>query len=108
MIYRYTCPAVFVSSKPQKIQFNEIKKITKGIRSFENRGFILKGTTRKIIIQEAGFVDFLRPFMTTALTLMKSVPIPLTKSILVPSGLTALASATNAAIQKKMFGSGMT
>ena len=68
----------------------------------------MKGTTRKIISQERGFGDFLRPLMTTALPLMKSVPIPLTKSILVPSGLTALASATNAAIQKKMFGSGTT
>ena len=33
---------------------------------------------------------------------------PLTKSILIPLGLTAAASATNAAIHKKMFGSEFT
>ena len=33
---------------------------------------------------------------------------PLTKSILIPFGLTAAASATNAAIHKKMFGSEFT
>ena len=38
---------------------------------------------------------------------MKNVLKPLAKSVLVPLGLTA-ASATNAAIHKKMFGSGTT
>ena len=38
---------------------------------------------------------------------MKSLPKPLAKSVLTPLGLTA-ASATNVAIQKKTFGSGMT
>ena len=33
---------------------------------------------------------------------------PLAKSVLIPLGLTAAASATDAAIHKKMFGSGMT
>ena len=33
---------------------------------------------------------------------------PLAKSVLIPLGLTALASATDAAIHKKMFGSGNT
>ena len=39
---------------------------------------------------------------------MKNVLKPLAKSDLIPLGLTAAASATDAAIQKKIFGSGMT
>ena len=42
------------------------------------------------------------------LPLMKSVFRPLAKSVLVPLGLTAAASVTDAAIQKKIFGSGTT
>ena len=33
---------------------------------------------------------------------------PLVKTVLIPSGLTAAASATDAAVHKKMFGSGNT
>ena len=40
--------------------------------------------------------------------LLKSVLKASAKSVLIPLGLTAATSATNAAIQKKMFGSGMT
>ena len=39
---------------------------------------------------------------------MKNVLKPLAKSLLIPLGKTAVASATDAAIHKKMFGSGMT
>ena len=37
---------------------------------------------------------------------MKNALKPLTKSVLIPLGLTATASATDAAIRKKVFGSG--
>ena len=37
---------------------------------------------------------------------MKNVLKPLAKSVLIPLGLTAASSATDAAIHKKMFGSG--
>ena len=46
--------------------------------------------------------------MTAGFSSMKNVPTPLAKSILVPLGLTVTASATDAAIQKKKFCSGMT
>ena len=46
--------------------------------------------------------------MKTRSTLMKYVHTPLAKSVLVPLGLTAAASGTDAAIQNKIFGSGMT
>ena len=39
---------------------------------------------------------------------MKNVPKPLAKSLLIPLRLTASASAADAAIQKKMFGSTVT
>ena len=39
---------------------------------------------------------------------MKNVLKTLAKSVLIPLGLTAAASATDAANQKKLFGSGMT
>ena len=39
---------------------------------------------------------------------MKNLLKPLAKSLLIPLGLTAAASATDAVIQKKIFGSGIT
>ena len=39
---------------------------------------------------------------------MKNLPKPLRKKVLIPLGLTAAASATDAALHKKMFGSGVT
>ena len=46
--------------------------------------------------------------MTVGLPLMKNAFTPLTKSILIPLGLTAAATATDTAIQKKIFASGKT
>ena len=46
--------------------------------------------------------------MTAGLPVMKSVFTPLGKSVLVPLGLTTAASATDAAVQKKVYGSGTT
>ena len=80
----------------------------KVITSLENRGILLKETTRKIINQEGGLLNFLKPLMTAGLPLMKNVLTPLAKSVLIPLGLTAAASATEAAFQKKIYGSGTT
>ena len=49
------------------------------IKSIENKGILLIGSTRKITNQEGGFLDFLRSLMTAGLPLMKSVHTPLTK-----------------------------
>ena len=75
----------------------------KVIKSLENRGILLKGTTRKITSQEGGFLNFLRPLMTAGLPLMKSVLTPLAKNILLSFGLSAAMSASDAAIQKKFI-----
>ena len=44
--------------------------------------------------------------MAAGLRLMKNVLIPLAQRVLIPLGLTAAASATGEAIQKKISGSG--
>ena len=50
----------------------------------------------------------LGPLLKTSLPLMTNILKPLAKSVLIPLGLTAAAAATDAAIQKKIFESGMT
>ena len=62
---------------------------------------------KALIGQSEGLLGrLLGPLLKTGLPLMKHVLKPLAKSVLIP-GLTA-AAATDAAIHKKMFGSGMT
>ena len=46
--------------------------------------------------------------MTSGLPLMKNVLTPLAKSVLIPLRITEAASATEAAIQEKIYGSGTT
>ena len=80
----------------------------KVIKSLENRGILLTWTTRKITSQEGGFLDFFTPLMTAGIRLTKSVLIPLAENVLLPFGLSAVMSATDAGIQKKIYGSGTT
>ena len=56
--------------------------ITKVVKSFENRGILLKQTTRKITRQDGGSPNFLRSLMIVGLSLMKSVLTALAKNIL--------------------------
>ena len=49
----------------------------------------------------------LGPLLKTGLILMRNILKPLPESVLVPLMLTVAASATDAAIQKKIFESGM-
>ena len=59
------------------------------------------------MIQSGGFLGrLLGPLLKTRLPLRKSVIKPLAKSVLVPLGLTAAASAADAGIHKKILGSG--
>ena len=58
-------------------------------KSLENRGLLLKGTTRKMNSQKGGFVNFLRPSMTVCLSLMENVFTPLSKSVSIPLQLSA-------------------
>ena len=59
------------------------------------------------MIQSWGFLGrLLGPLLKTGLPLIKNVIKPLAKSVLIPLGLTAAASAADAGIHKKILGSG--
>ena len=59
------------------------------------------------MIQSGGFLGKLfGPLLKTGLPLTKSLITPLAKSVLIPLGLTAAASAADAGIHKKLLGSG--
>ena len=61
------------------------------------------------MIQSGGFLGrLLGPLLKTGLPLMKNVIKPLARSVLIPLGLTAAASAEDARIHKKVLGSGTT
>ena len=61
------------------------------------------------IIQSGGFLSkLLGPLLKTGLPLIKNVIKPLAKSVLIPLGLTAAASAADAGIHKRILGSGHT
>ena len=60
-------------------------------------------------IQSGGFLGrLLGPLLKTGLPLIKNVIKPLAKSVLIPLGLTAAASAADVGIHKKILGSGNT
>ena len=59
------------------------------------------------MIQSGGFLGrLLDPLLKTGLPLIKNAIKPLAKSVLIPLGLTAAASAADARIHKKILGSG--
>ena len=60
------------------------------------------GKSREFLVRLFG------PLLKSGLSLIGNVLKPLAKSVLIPLRLTAAASATDAAIHKKMFGSGFT
>ena len=61
------------------------------------------------MMQSGGFLGrLLGPLLKTGLPLIKVVIKPLAKSVLIPLGLTAAASAADAGIHKKVLGSGNT
>ena len=64
----------------------------------------MKETPRKLTSQEGGFFNFLRPWISAGLQLIKKVVTPLAKNVLMPLGL----SQTDAVIQNKILGSGTT
>ena len=67
----------------------------------------LSKTQLSKMIQSGGFLGkLLGPLLRTGLPLRKSVIKPLAKSVLIPVGLTAAASAADAGIHKKILGSG--
>ena len=85
---------------------------TKIIKAFNNNTSTdIKFSKAQInkIIQSGGFLGkLLGPLLKTGLPLIKNVIKPLAKSVLIPLGLTAAASAADTGIHKKILGSGNT
>ena len=79
----------------------QVSKLRKGFANGSSANIKLSKTQLHKLGQSGGFLK-------TGLFLMKNVYKPLAKSVLIPLRLTAAASVTNAAIHKKVFGSGMT
>ena len=81
---------------------NKIKDIMKAVKSFENSVVLLKATTRKIISQEGGFLNFSEPINDSWFTINEKCTSALAKIVLLLYGSTAAMSATNVAIQNKI------
>ena len=85
----------------------QVANIRKAFAKSTSTDIKLSKTQLSKMIQSGGFLGrLLGPLLKTGLPLMKSVIKPLTKSVLIPLGLTAAASAADAGIHKKILGSG--
>ena len=82
----------------------QVSKFHKAVANASSANINLSKTQLHKIVQLGVFLGRL----LGPLPLMKNVLKPLAKSTLIPLGLTAAASATDAAIHKKMFGFGTT
>ena len=85
----------------------QVLKLRKAFADNSSANIKLLKTHLHKIGQLGGFIGRrLGPLLKTGLSLMKNVLKSLAKSVLIPLGLTAAASALDAAIHKKMFESG--
>ena len=85
----------------------QVANIRKAFTNNLSRDIKLSKTQLSKMIQSGRFLGtLLGPLLKTGLPLMKSVIKPLAKSVLIPLGLTAAASAVDAGIHKKILGSG--
>ena len=66
----------------------------------ENRGILLKVTTRKITGQKWELLYFVRPLMTAGLPLMKCVLTSIAKNVLILLELASAIQETDASIRK--------
>ena len=85
----------------------EVANIRKAFANYSSADIKLSKTQLSKMIQSGGFLgNLLGPLLKTGLSLIKNVVKPLTKSVLIPLGLSASASAADAGIHKKTLGSG--
>ena len=85
----------------------QVANIRKAFAKNTSTDIKLSKTQLSKMIQSEGFLGrLLGPLLKTALPLIKNVIKPLSKSVLIPLGLTAAASAADAGIHKKILGSG--
>ena len=87
----------------------QVSKPRKAFGSNSSANKKLSKTQLHKVVQSGGFLGRLSgPLLKIELPLIGNVPKLLAKCVLIPFGLTAATSATNAAIHKKIFGSGFT
>ena len=87
----------------------QVSKLRKAFANGSSANIKLLQTRVHKIGQSGGFLGrLLGPLLKTGLLLIGNVLKPLPKSVLIPLVLAAASSATDAAIRKKMFGSGNT
>ena len=85
----------------------QVSSLRKAFAKNTSTDIKLPKTQLSKMIQTGGFLGkLLGPLLRTGLPLMKSVIKVLAKSVLIPLGLTAAASAADAGIHKKILGSG--
>ena len=85
----------------------QVANLCKAFANYLSTDIKLSKTQLSKMIQSGGFLGrLLGPLLKTGLPLMKNVIKPLAKSVLIPLGLTAAASAADAGIHKKILGSG--
>ena len=85
----------------------QVSSLRKAFAKNTSTDIKLPKTQLSKVIQTGGFLGkLLGPLLRTGLPLMKSVIKVLAKSVLIPLGLTAAASAADAGIHKKILGSG--
>ena len=85
----------------------QVANLRRAFANHKSTDIKLSKTQLYSMIQSGGFLGRrLGPLLRKGLELMKSVIQPLAKSVLIPLGLTAAASAADARIHKKILGSG--
>ena len=85
----------------------QVENIRKAFAKNTSTDIKLSKTQLSTMIESGAFLGrLLGPLLKAGLPLMKSVIKPLAKSVLIPLGLTATASAADAGIHKKILGSG--
>ena len=88
---------------PQKLLLinRQVSNLPKAFANNSSTYIKLSKTQLSKIMQSGGFLGrLLGPLLKTGLPLMKNVIKPLAKSVLIPLGLTAAASAADAGIHK--------
>ena len=87
----------------------QVSNLRKSFANNSSTDIKLSNTQLSKVIQSGGFLSrFLGPLLKTELPLIKKVIKPLAKSVSIPLGLTAAASAADAGIHNKNVGSGNT
>ena len=85
----------------------QVSSIRKALANNSSVDIKFSKTQLSKMIQSGGFLGkLLGPLLKTGLPLMKRVITPLAKSVVIPLGLTTVASAADAGIHKKILGSG--